>query len=67
MAIVKDTRTAKRCPDCGGTLVIKRNGGTGQHFLGCENFSSELKCKYTELLPEDEKMRAMDAPRLPGF
>jgi len=64
--ILKGTRTARKCPEdgCNGMLIIRQNGKTKQHFLGCENYP---KCKHTEPLPEDVKMVAMGAKRLPGF
>lgn len=52
------------CPERGDDLVIRQNRSTQQHFLGC---SSYPECQYTEPLPEDVKMQAMEAQQLPGF
>ncbi len=36
------------CPECQeGELVIRRNGDTGEEFLGCDEFPD---CDYTEEL-----------------
>ena len=65
MAKIPEGKTVKKaCPECGGDLVIRRSRTTQQHFLGCINYP---RCQYTEPLPEDVKMRAMGAKRLPGF
>jgi len=65
MAKIPKGRTVKKaCQECGGDLVIRQNRTTQQHFLGCINYP---RCQYTEPLPEDVKMRAMGAKRLPGF
>lgn len=62
--ILKGTETAKACPKCGGTLIIRQNRTTKNHFLGCEKWP---ECDHTEPLPEDVKMVAMGARKLPGF
>jgi DNA topoisomerase-1 len=65
MAKIPKGKTVKKaCPECGGDLVIRQSRTTQQHFLGCINYP---RCQYTEPLPEDVKMRAMGAKRLPGF
>jgi ssDNA-binding Zn-finger/Zn-ribbon topoisomerase 1 len=64
--VLKGTTTAKKCPKegCNGTLIIRQNRTTKQHFLGCERWP---ECDHTEPLPEDVKMVAMGAQKLPGF
>ena len=54
MPTVKDRPTAKRCPECGGELIIKQDRRIRGHFFGCENYSTDRKCEYTEPLPEGE-------------
>ena len=63
---LKGTVTAKKCPKdgCGGTLIVRQNRTTKQHFLGCERWP---ECDHTEPLPEDVKMVGMGAQKLPGF
>lgn len=41
--IVLDNKTDKKCPKCGGLLVIKK--GPYSSFLACSNYPN---CKYTE-------------------
>jgi DNA topoisomerase-1 len=43
ISVIQKTVTDKKCPKCGGNLVVKR--GPYSNFLGCENYP---KCKYTE-------------------
>ena len=64
--VLKGTETARKCPKdgCNGTLIIRQNRRTKHHFLGCENWPC---CDHTEGLPEDVKMVAMGAQKLPGF
>ena len=64
--VLKGTVTAKNCPrnGCNGRLIIQQNRKTKTHFLGCERWP---KCEHTEPLPEDVKMVAMGAQKLPGF
>jgi len=65
MTKIPEGKTIKKaCPECGGDLVIRQSRTIQQHFLGCINYP---RCQYTEPLPEDVKMRAMGAKRLPGF
>ena len=52
--------TDKKCPDCGGSLVIKW-GRSGQ-FLGCENYP---ECRHTEPL-EAEKAPEVPETRCPN-
>lgn len=65
-SVLKGTVTAKTCgrEGCNGRLIIRQNRKRKNHFLGCENWP---ECAYTEPLPEDVKMEAMGAQRLPGF
>lgn len=42
--------TDKKCPECGGNLVVKK--GPYSSFLGCENYP---KCKYTAPILSDVK------------
>lgn len=39
----------RKCPRCGsGRLVRKRNGATGEWFLGCSRFADQVeRCRYT--------------------
>lgn len=64
--ILKGTETARKCPQegCNGRLIIRQNRKTLSHFLGCENWPN---CLHTEPLPEDVKMVAMGAMKLPGM
>lgn len=64
--VLKGTETARKCPKngCNGMLIIRQNRRTKHHFLGCENWPD---CDFTEPLPEDVKMLAMGAQKLPGF
>jgi len=43
VSVVTKKVTNKKCPQCGGTLVVKK--GPYSSFLGCENYP---KCKYSE-------------------
>ena len=68
--VLRGTVTAKKCPKagCNGMLIIRQNRKRKTHFLGCENWSPDPEgCNYTEPLPEDVKMLAMGAQKLPGF
>ena len=44
---VWDTPTDKKCPTCGGMLLVKK----GKNMLYCIN----KECSYKEELPEDQK------------
>ena len=33
------------CPKCENELIQRRNGRTGEYFLGCKSYP---KCRYTE-------------------
>jgi len=59
-------RPSKACCICGATLVVVVNKKTGVEFLGCSNFF-ETGCEYTESIPQDEVMRRVGAPILPGI
>lgn len=48
ISVVAKTVTDKKCPKCGGKLVVKR--GPYSNFLGCENYP---KCKHTEPILSD--------------
>jgi len=43
VSVVTKKVTNKKCPQCGGNLVVKK--GPYSSFLGCENYP---KCKYSE-------------------
>jgi len=43
VSVVTKKVTNKKCPQCGGTLVVKK--GPYSSFLGCENYPN---CKYSE-------------------
>ena len=64
--VLRGTVTAKKCPEagCNGQLVIRQNRKRKTHFLGCERWP---ECLYTAPLPEDIKMVALGARKLPGF
>lgn len=49
------------CPECGREMVIRRNGKTGDEFLGCSGWP---ECKETIPLPADIEMRRMGAKGL---
>lgn len=54
------------CPQCSPPpkLVVHTNRQNGTQFLGCPNWP---KCDHTQEIPEDIKMQAAGARRLPGF
>ena len=54
MPTVEDRPRARRCPECGGELVIRQDRRTREHFFGCENYGTERRWEYTEPLPEGE-------------
>lgn len=54
----------KPCPRCSAALVVRRNGETGEEFVGCQNYPA---CTYTEPLPLDVQKRRRGDPMLPGF
>lgn len=56
---------SKTCPRCApDRMVVRRNGETGDEFLGCVNWP---ECKHTEPLPLDMQLRRQGAEPLPGF
>lgn len=60
-------RTCPRCKDEGRgnvKLIVRTNRDNGNQFLGCPNWP---ECSYTKPIPEDVKMEAAGAARLPGF
>nr|MBN1228835.1 topoisomerase DNA-binding C4 zinc finger domain-containing protein [Anaerolineae bacterium] len=59
-------QVAKACPLCGpaSRLVIRENRETGNQFLGCPHWPD---CNYTEPIPEEIRMIAAGASKLPGF
>lgn len=68
---LKDRSEVNRyCPDCRDEgrgavkLVVRTNSENGTQFLGCPNFPM---CRHSEPIPEDVKMEAAGATRLPGF
>lgn len=42
----------KKCPQCGGELIVRRNKSTNEKFFACQNFP---KCRYTESDPLQKK------------
>jgi ssDNA-binding Zn-finger/Zn-ribbon topoisomerase 1 len=58
--------TARKCPKdgCPGTLVVRTNRDDNSLFLGCSEWP---RCTHTEPLPQDQVMKAIRAPMLPGF
>ncbi len=48
VSVVTKKVSDKKCPKCGGNLVIKK--GPYSNFLGCENYP---KCKHTEPILSD--------------
>lgn len=54
----------KRCPECGGELLIRTNRQTDSQFIGCTGWP---ECTHTEPLPESLKMRLAGHPVLPGM
>jgi ssDNA-binding Zn-finger/Zn-ribbon topoisomerase 1 len=58
------SRVTKGCPRCGGVLVIRVNGLTGEDFLGCRRWP---ECKHTEPLAPDLALRIQGAATLPGL
>jgi len=51
------------CPehDCKGTLVERTNRGTGESFLGCDQYPT---CRFTRPLTEYLKLKRLGAPTL---
>lgn len=45
---VEQLDNPKYCPKCGGLLVRKINGQTGEQFYSCINYFPNKSCKYTE-------------------
>ena len=44
------------CPQCGTGVMVVRTPKEGRRpFLGCSQFGAELKCGYTESMPEPRK------------
>ena len=64
MEIADERAAAKNCPACGQRQVIRRNGETGEEFLGCSQWPA---CGFTEPLPIDMTLRRQGAAYLPGF
>jgi len=60
------TEVSLHCPECGPAhkLIIRTNRENGGQFLGCPRWPD---CEYTREIPEDIKMNAAGAERLPGF
>jgi ssDNA-binding Zn-finger/Zn-ribbon topoisomerase 1 len=58
--------TARKCPrdGCPGRLVVRTNSRDNSVFLGCSEYP---RCDYTEPLPQDQVMKAIGAPTLPGM
>lgn len=46
-AFEKHGHSEQRCPECGGSLVVRRNKKDGSQFYGCSNFP---RCRYTRNL-----------------
>ena len=62
------TEVVKRCPDCGGELVVRINRENGSEFLSCRNWRGPSEgCQHTEKVPESYRMRRMGHPTLPGL
>lgn len=50
-----------QCPKCGGDMVRRENGTTGDPFWGCAIYP---RCNGTRPISEAEKMRAAGAASL---
>lgn len=63
MNLQNGAEVARTCPKCGVAhrLVVRTNGKDGSQFLGCPNYP---RCRHTEPIPEDIRMRAMGQRRL---
>ena len=55
---------ARRCPKCGGEMVLRTNKANGEPFFGCSEWPH---CGFTEPVPEYVRLRQMGAAPLPGF
>jgi len=53
-----DNLTTRKCPIafCKGTLVIRINKGTGQKFIGCNNYP---ECRYTEAIEIEDELNGV--------
>lgn len=54
--------SGRKCPECGGRLLIRENRHTGHQFLGCEFYP---ECNGTMEIPEEMRMKLSGAPELP--
>ena len=43
------------CKKCGTKMFYKENNKNGNPFWACPNFNSEIKCRYTKSLTENDK------------
>lgn len=58
----------KRCPECGGALLLRTNHATGTEFLSCTRWNGTPEgCSHTERVPESYRMRQAGHPTLPGL
>lgn len=59
----------KRCPLCGGGLVVRTNRENGSEFLSCQNWrgNDPESCPHTERVPESYQLRLAGHPTLPGL
>jgi len=60
----ENVKVQRYCPKCGKIMWLKKQKETGQLFVGCSQWPD---CTYTEPLPEDQYLKAIRAPKLPGF
>lgn len=58
---LRDETIREPCPDCGGTLVLRRNRKNHSLFIACSEYPG---CTFTKPLPEYLRMLMMGAPSL---
>ena len=63
------TEILKRCPLCGGGLVVRTNRENGAEFLACTRWrgNDPDSCAHTERVPESYRLRAAGFATLPGM
>jgi ssDNA-binding Zn-finger/Zn-ribbon topoisomerase 1 len=49
-------QVGKSCPDCGATMIVRRNRENGSYFLGCHRYPD---CKVTMEIDEPLKMKLL--------
>lgn len=54
-----DNLTTRKCPkaNCKGTLVIRKNRGSGLKFIGCNNYPD---CRYTENIEKEDELNGVE-------